>query len=78
MCGNGCRARRKLCGSAGTVSSLQRRHAPISAIPEGFVSKRTMDSVASLAEAACRSGEMRLAILRFDTNACLNNMSARP
>jgi hypothetical protein len=37
-----------------------------------------MDSVASLAEAASRSGETRLAILRFDTNACLNNMSTRP
>nr|WP_314863439.1 hypothetical protein [uncultured Undibacterium sp.] len=48
---------------------MQQRHALISAIPEGFLSKRTMDSVASLAGAASRSGEMRLAILRFVKNA---------
>ncbi len=52
--------------SASTVSDLQQRHVSISAIPEGFLAKRTMDSVASLAGAASRSGEMRLAILRFD------------
>jgi hypothetical protein len=50
---------------------LQQRHAPISAIPEGFLSKRTMDGVASLAGAASRSGEMRLAIPRFVKNALL-------
>jgi hypothetical protein len=48
---------------------LQQRHAPISAIPEGFLSKRTMDSVATLAGAASR--EMHLAILRFVKNALL-------
>jgi len=48
---------------------LQQRHALISAIPEGFLSKRTMDSVVSLAGAASRSGVMRFAILRFVKNA---------
>jgi len=69
MSRNDRRARRKLRGSASTISRLQQRHALISAIPEGFLSKRTMDSVASLAGAASRSGEMRLAILRFVKNA---------
>jgi hypothetical protein len=55
--------------SASTVSDLQQRHVPISAIPEGFQAKRTMGSVASLAGAASRSSEMRLAILRFAWNA---------
>ena len=55
--------------NCGTVSDLQQRHVSISAIPEGFLAKRTMDSVASLAGAASRSGEMRLAILRFAKNA---------
>jgi len=50
---------------------LQQRHVPISAIPEGFLANRTMDSVASLAGAASHSGEMRLAILRFAKNALL-------
>ncbi|MFC0350425.1 hypothetical protein [Undibacterium danionis] len=63
--GLGVKARR----SASTVSDLQQRHVPISAIPEGFLVKPTMDSVASLAGAASRSGEMRLAILRFTRNA---------
>jgi hypothetical protein len=48
---------------------LQQRHVPILAIPEGFLAKRTMDSVAPLAGAASRSGEMRLAIQRFTRNA---------
>ena len=63
--GLGVKARR----SASTVSDLQQRHVPISAIPKGFMAKRTMNSVASLAGAASRSGEMRLAILRFAMNA---------
>jgi len=63
--GLGVKARR----SASTVSDLQQRHVSISAIPEGFLANRTMDSVASLAGAASRSGEMRLAILRFAKNA---------
>ena len=64
--------------NCGTVSDLQQRHVSISAIPEGFLAKRTMDSVASLAGAASRSGEMRLAILRFAKNALPKYMSTGP
>ena len=63
--GLGVKARR----SASTVSDLQQRHVSISAIPEGFLANRTMDCVASLAGAASRSGEMRLALPRFSKNA---------